>query len=108
MEGIKEDVFATQNCAVYYKDKTQELMRLIHKDDFCRDVAIWYDEFLTPGESFNDVIADAMKKSDLFALTVTPDLVNEKNYVMTEEYPKARENGKKVLPAVLKKPTDCV
>ncbi|MBQ8753289.1 MAG: hypothetical protein IJZ13_09320, partial [Clostridia bacterium] len=27
----------------------QELMRLIHKNPFCRDIAIWYDEFLTPG-----------------------------------------------------------
>ena len=37
----------------------QRLMRLIHRNDFCRDIAIWYDEFLTPGESFNDGIADA-------------------------------------------------
>ncbi|MBQ7092941.1 MAG: hypothetical protein IJN84_00365, partial [Clostridia bacterium] len=34
----------------------QELMKLIHKNDFCRDIAIWYDEFLTPGEDFNDSI----------------------------------------------------
>lgn len=25
-----------------------ELMKLIHQNEFCRDVAIWYDEFLTP------------------------------------------------------------
>ena len=42
-----------------------ELMRLIHKNDFCRDIAIWYDEFLVPGEDFNDAISDALKKSDL-------------------------------------------
>ena len=41
----------------------QELMRLIHKNEFCRDIAIWYDEFLTPGEDFNDSIRDALKKS---------------------------------------------
>ena len=35
----------------------QELMRLIHKNEFCRDMAIWYDEFLTPGENFNDSTA---------------------------------------------------
>ena len=46
----------------------QELMRLIHKNDFCRDIAIWYDEFLTPGENFNDSIREALQKSGLFML----------------------------------------
>lgn len=35
----------------------QELMKLIHKNEFCRNIAIWYDEFLVPGENFNDAIA---------------------------------------------------
>jgi len=79
----------------------QELMRLIHKNDFCRDLAIWYDEFLTPGEDFNDAIRDALEKSKLFVLTVTPNLVNEPNYIMTTEYPMAKEAGKPILPAEL-------
>ena len=77
----------------------QELMHLIHKNDFCRDIAIWYDEFLTPGENFNDSIIQAIQKSGLFVLTVTPNLVNEKNYVMTEEYPLAQKEGKVIFPA---------
>lgn len=77
----------------------QELMRLIHENDFCRDIAIWYDEFLTPGEDFNTSIAEALKKSKLFALAVTPNLINEKNYVMTVEYPEAKKINKKILPA---------
>lgn len=83
----------------------QELMRLIHKNDFCRDIAIWYDEFLTPGENFNDSIKEALQKSGLFVLTVTPNLVNEPNYIMTTEYPMARQEGKPILPAELV-PTD--
>lgn len=81
------------------RKQAQELMRLIHRNDFCRDLAIWYDEFLVPGENFNDAIRDALKKSGLFVLTVTPNLVNELNYVMTTEYPMAVEAGKTVLPA---------
>ena len=77
----------------------QELMRLIHKNEFCRDIAIWYDEFLTPGENFNNAIRDALDKSGLFVLAVTPNLVNEKNYVMTVEYPMARDAKKAILPA---------
>lgn len=79
----------------------QELMRLIHKNEFCRDIAIWYDEFLTPGEDFNKAIEAALKKSDLFALAVTPNLLEEENYVMTDEYPMARKTGKPVFPAEL-------
>lgn len=83
----------------------QKLMRLIHKNEFCRDIAIWYDEFLTPGENFNDSIKEALQKSDLFVLAVTPNLVNEPNYIMTTEYPMAKREGKPILPAELI-PTD--
>lgn len=83
----------------------QELMRLIHKNEFCRDIAIWYDEFLIPGENFNEAIADALKKSSLFALAVTPNIMEPGNYVMTLEYPRAKESGKPILPVELV-PTD--
>ncbi|MBQ8682951.1 MAG: tetratricopeptide repeat protein [Clostridia bacterium] len=89
------------------RQHARELMRLIHKNDFCRDIAIWYDEFLTPGENFNDAIRDALEKSGLFVLAVTPNLVNEVNYIMTTEYPMAVERGKPVVPAEMV-PTDKV
>ena len=77
----------------------QELMKLIHSNPVCRDIAIWYDEFLTPGENFNDAIREALEKSELFALAVTPNLINEINYILTTEYPMARDMGKIILPA---------
>ena len=85
------------------KDRTyaQDLMRLIHQNDFCEKVAIWYDEFLTPGESFNESIKNALKNSDLFSLVVTPNLVNEKNYIMDVEYPLAQKENKTILPVVM-------
>ena len=76
----------------------QEVMRLIHKSPFARDIAIWYDEYLTPGEDFNESIRHAFEKSDLFALVVTPNLLEQANYVMRVEYPMANETGKKILP----------
>ena len=85
----------------------QELMRLIHKNDFCRDFAIWYDEFLVPGENFNHSIENALHKSDLFVLAVTPNLINEVNYIMTTEYPLALKAEKQILPFELL-PTDQV
>ena len=76
----------------------QNIMRLIHKNEFCRDIAIWYDEFLIPGENFNDAIEDAMEKSKLFAMVVTPSLLEIPNYVRSVEYEAAKDLGKPVLP----------
>ncbi len=85
------------------RQEAHKLMKLIHKNEFCRDIAIWYDEFLVPGEDFNNAIYDAMKKSKLFALAVTPNLLEKDNYVMTTEYPAALEGGIPVLPAEMVK-----
>lgn len=77
---------------------TQDLMHLIHQSDFCRDIAIWYDEYLTPGENFNAGITSILQKCSLFALIVTPNLLEDGNYVMCYEYPVARDLGKLILP----------
>ncbi len=110
-DDLAEKVRAAFDAYVFlsYRKKdrkyAQELMRLIHKHEFCRDIAIWYDEYLTPGENFNDSIKAALEKSGLFVLTVTPNLVNEENYIMTTEYPMAKQQNKPILPAELV-PTD--
>ena len=85
----------------------QELMHLIHENEFCRDIAIWYDEFLTPGEDFNETIRNALQKSSLFALVVTPNILrpnamNGDNFVMKTEYPMAQAEGKPVFPAEIR------
>lgn len=82
-----------------------ELMRLIHQNPEYQDIAIWFDEYLTPGENFDDVIRKSLDKSELFTLLVTPNLVNEANYVQQEEYPAAHEAGKRIIPAEMI-PTD--
>ena len=80
-----------------------QLMRLIHKNPEYRDIAIWYDEFLTPGESFKQNIDKAMQQSKLFTLLVTPSLLEyvdgKPNFVMGVEYPAAKSAGMGVLPA---------
>lgn len=80
-----------------------ELMKKIHSYPQYRDIAIWYDEFLTPGESFRENIEKMMKDSKLFALLVTPSLLEYvdgiPNYVMAKEYPDAKRAGMDILPA---------
>lgn len=83
-----------------------ELMRIIHNIPGCRDIAIWFDEFLSPGESFKKNIESAMQKSRLFTLLVTPNILEQGNFVMLNEYPAAREANMNVLAAEME-PTDC-
>jgi TPR repeat protein/alpha-tubulin suppressor-like RCC1 family protein len=79
------------------RQHAQKLMELIHADDKYRDMAIWYDEFLTPGEDFDDEIRKALSAGAAFVLAVTPSLLEEGNYVMQQEYPAALTQGKPVL-----------
>ena len=75
-----------------------ELMKIIHSIPLFENVAIWYDEFLTPGESYLKNIEQAIESSDLFALLVTPNIFEEGNFVMCEEYPAAIKLKKEILP----------
>ncbi len=88
-----------------------ELIRLIHAEPRYRDIAVWFDEFLTPGEAFDEKIGEALDLSRVFALTVTPTLTKytpegRRNYVMENEYPMAkraaedpsREHPLRILP----------
>lgn len=75
-----------------------QFMRLLHAYEPFMGVGIWYDEFLVPGENFNEAIEEAMNACHAVALIVTPNLVCEKNYVSGVEYPMATEREKKVLP----------
>lgn len=87
------------------RKEARELMYLIHENDVCRDVAIWYDDFLTPGEDFNTEIAEAITKSQLFTMAVTPNIVKDNNYIIQKEYPFALGQHKSILPVELY-PTD--
>ena len=82
-----------------------QLMKIIHSKPECRDIAIWYDEFLTPGESFRKNIDKILADSKLFTLLVTPNLLEEENFVMTNEYPAALKSGICILPTEME-PTD--
>lgn len=72
---------------------------------FLRDVKIWYDDFLHEGEDYNEDIEKQLIESDIFILVVTPNLLQEGNYVIEKEYPLALEKGKYIL-ALLAEDTD--
>lgn len=83
------------------RKQANQLMNLIHENDFARDIAIWYDEYLVPGENFDNSIRDALEKCQIFALSMTPSITQDENYVLLHEYPMAREQNKKLLPVMM-------
>lgn len=79
------------------KEYVHQFIESIHSDRRLRDVAVWWDEYLTIGEDFNNSIRTALKESNLFALLVTPSVLEKPNYVVNEEYPEAIKENKKIL-----------
>ncbi len=89
--------------------QAQRLMRLVHDNKKYWDIAIWYDEFLVPGEYFDGAIKDAFDKSSLYILSITDHLLDPGNYVMKYEYPWARERKIKeknleIIPVAMHEP----
>ncbi len=80
-----------------------KLMQFIHNNPLYRDIAIWFDEFLVPGKDFNISIENAMDASKLFTMVVTPNLINEDNYVKRVEYPNAVKKEMPIIPVEMAK-----
>lgn len=79
------------------------IMRMIHSNENLIDIAVWYDEFLTPGEYFDASIKEKIKESDAFLLSVTPNLLEDGNYVMNSEYPFAFNENMLIVPIEVEK-----
>ncbi len=84
-----------------------KLMGMIHKSKENIGVSVWYDEYLLPGERFDDSILEKINGCDLFTLLITPNSPklnenNEPNYVVSEEYPAAK-GKKQIFPVEMEK-----
>lgn len=87
------------------RKEAQKLMHLIHSDPMCEDIAIWYDEYLTPGNDYNKEIAEAIENCDAFVFNVTESFLEKENYVVKIEYPEAVKSKKPLIPVEMR-PTD--
>lgn len=94
-----------------YRKKNRQyvdrLLTAIHgeKDRFDQrlvSIGLWYDEYLVPGESYSQQIDEMLKGCDAVILLVTPEILEDGNYVRDIEYKRALEEGKKVIPVLCK------
>ena len=100
-ERITKEAFTGKLFLSYRKKdikEAREIMKAIHDTDAAGTAAIWFDEFLVAGRDFNNDIMDNLAACDAMALAVTPNILEEGNYVRETEYNAARDRGKDVLP----------
>lgn len=93
--AFKTKVFLSYRRKDYSHAK--EVVSLIHKESDLQDIAIWFDDYLTPGERYDEEIKEAIATSDLFAMVASPALLVTPNYIVDNEYPCARNAGIPIL-----------
>ena len=106
IKQIEQKAFTAKIFLSYRKmdiKKAREFMKKFHSLTGFETISIWYDNFLTVGRVFDDEIKQSILASDAFTLLVTPNLLKKNdegrdNYVVSTEYPFARDNGKAVIP----------
>ena len=92
---------------ISYRKKNQiecaELMRRIHSIPGLEGAGLWTDSMLLLGDAWDDDISKALSDSDLVILSVTPDVLEEDNYIIQYEYPQAVSENKRVIPVEMRK-----
>lgn len=74
-DGLIEKIKASFSGYIFlsYRKKdrkfVQDVMKAIHYNEFCRDIAIWYDEYLIPGEDFNETILKTLVKKSVVCIS---------------------------------------
>lgn len=74
-----------------------ELMDRLRQDPALRRVGLWYDEFLTPSENFNEEIKESIREAKGVVMLITPNTLEKENYIITDEYPYAKAQGKPIV-----------
>lgn len=83
------------------RELAQQIIKIIHSHPQFYKIAIWYDEYLTLGEDFDNSIQKALDESMLFLLALTKNMVNEDNYVSKHEFPDAKKKNIPIIPILL-------
>ena len=83
------------------RSDVNKFIDMVHSNQEFSTVAIWYDEFLTLGEDFNDSIKEAIRKSAMCTLAVTPSILESGNFILEHEYDMMRSENKYILPVEL-------
>ena len=70
-----------------------ELMNRLHQVEELIDIGLWYDEFLTYGQDFDQEITKKIVESERVIFCATNNILEEDNYVKKYEYKAAKDNN---------------
>ena len=79
------------------RETLHEIVRTVEESEEGRQVNLWYDEVIAPGENYSKSIMRELCDCDLFILLVTPRVLEPKNYVHRVEFQEARKRGKRII-----------
>ena len=74
-----------------------DLVDIIEMSESFDKVNVWYDEIIVPGENYSQSILRQLKNCNLFILLITPNILEDKNYVWRVEYKTAKKLNKRIL-----------
>ncbi|MDR0974592.1 MAG: tetratricopeptide repeat protein [Ruminococcus sp.] len=105
LRRIMDEAFTSTVFLSYRKKditEARKFMKALHDIEEFEAVSVWYDNFLTAGRIFDDEIRSSIENSNAFVLLVTPSLLEKNdmgkdNYVITTEYPYAKQKGKTII-----------
>ena len=111
VQDLKKDIISAfrGNIFLSYRKKNRkylnEIARILHSNNKLVDIMLWYDEYLTLGENYTHILQEQIQNADIILLVVTPDIFEDENYVLINEYPQSVAYGKRIL-AVEAEPVD--
>ncbi|MCR4588414.1 MAG: toll/interleukin-1 receptor domain-containing protein [Lachnospiraceae bacterium] len=79
------------------KPLASRVIAQINRAPECLRYGLWYDEYLTSGEDYNDEIRHYIDVADIFLFLVTPRMLQPDSYAIREELTHALQAGKKVV-----------
>ena len=74
-----------------------ELVNTVESASDYKNVNVWYDEVISPGENYSKSILKQLNNCNLFILLVTPNILEDKNYVWRVEYKTAKKLRKRIF-----------
>ena len=103
-QEIRQHQFRFRTFISYRKKDAQYLGRFlerIRRMPELRDMSVFYDNDLVPGEDYNERLEQEINGSDVVIFIITPNMLEAGNYVIRREYPQAVAGHKLLLPVIM-------
>lgn len=112
-----DEIKAAFDCHVFLSyrkndaEKAKQVIKFLRQCKKLDEAAIWYDDYLIPGDNYETEIEEEIKNCSFFVLVVTRNVLEKSknainnelqdNYVLRVEYPLALKYKKPIIPIMV-------